>query len=397
MPSFYHGSVRLYLRELAVRLGKDTRNGWKKLTSSRGPEKIDKRKLEDRLGRVAQDGDIQSVIDCVNRRLEGGQTSPDPRELHYLAGALERLEVYDRAYALRSESHGRMQATVGARWDGQPIPNGNLAITPMRYDVQSLSYPIQYAALIGKAGDLAPGCKVYLPERLVPIFRRSFPRINARPDMELTNTSLSRDCHEAPLDRLPTLFAGSEAQIREAFRPLRADPDRVAELRRRYSRNGAPIVGISWGSTNSRKDVPGFTAWGRLLRDMPATIVSLQYGDTKESRRRIEQASGAAVLIDPEIDQLTNMDDFAAQLSAMDAIVSISGTSTHLAGALACPVHVLLDDRFHLTWPYFSSRTPWYPSVNLHRRSGRAWPDVMAEIARDLAHSLKRPAREPSA
>jgi ADP-heptose:LPS heptosyltransferase len=73
------------------------------------------------------------------------------------------------------------------------------------------------------------------------------------------------------------------------------------------------------------------------------------------------------------------MDRFAAQIASVDAVVSISNTAAHLAGALSVPTIVILEDRLR-NWPVFSDRVPWYPTVRLVRRNGREWTEVMQEV-----------------
>jgi hypothetical protein len=380
MPSFYHGSVRIYLRDVVVRLGKDLRNGARKLTRGRKAGETSKRRLEADLNRIVETGDRESACAAAMARVAQARAAADPRELHYFAGALERLQLHDLAFALRSESHDRMQALTGKVWDGTPLSDGSqLTITPMRYDAKSLSYTIQYAGLLAEAARRAPGCKAYMPDRLVPIFARSFPDLDARSMDAFPESDIDKTQFQAPLDHLPRLFAQSSEAIRGLHRPLLADPARVAQLRQRYGGKG-PIIGIAWGSSNSRKDVPAFADWAPLLRALGGTVVCLQYGTAEAGQKRIEDSFGGHIVSDPEIDQMADLDAFAAQLAAMDIIISISVTGAHLAGAMGRPMHVLLDDRFHLTWPYFNTTTPWYPNATLHRKAGRPWPEVMQAV-----------------
>ena len=61
---------------------------------------------------------------------------------------------------------------------------------------------------------------------------------------------------------------------------LRADPDRVAALRRRYRAGGArPLVGISWHSTNPRhgeRKSLALADWAEILAVPDVTFVDLQ-------------------------------------------------------------------------------------------------------------------------
>ena len=68
----------------------------------------------------------------------------------------------------------------------------------------------------------------------------------------------------------------------------------------------------------------------------------MQYGDVKEELEQFQQQRGLMIYQDEEIDSLQNLDDFAAQVSALDLIVSTSNTTVHMAGALGKQVWTLL-------------------------------------------------------
>lgn len=381
MPSFYHGSYSRYAKDLVVRLGKDLRNGWGKITRRRGSASNPKRDVEGVISAAIAQGGERAGRVALDDAITKAESGSDPRELHYLASALERFSAFHEAYELRARAHALLDepAVTGPAWDGQPLSGGKLVITPMRYDRQSLSYPIQYASMIGQASERAPGCIVYLDPRLISLFARSFPKADFRSQDAMPDDPCSGGALHASLDQLPALFATSSETILALHQPLIADPERTAELRRRYAPEDRLLIGLAWGSTNTRKDVPSFAQWATALSNMPGTFISLQYGDTDPALKRMQDLGGPAIISDPKIDQMVDMDAFAAQLAATDVVLTISNTGAHLAGAMGRPSVVLLDDRFHLTWPYFHRTTPWYPKAQLMRRQSRDWSRVLDE------------------
>ena len=66
------------------------------------------------------------------------------------------------------------------------------------------------------------------------------------------------------------------------------------------------------------------------------------------------------------------------------AVVAISGTCGHMAGALGVPALVPLDDMTRLYWPAAGDRIAWYPATRFFRRRGRPWQEVFAEIGAAL-------------
>ena len=72
--------------------------------------------------------------------------------------------------------------------------------------------------------------------------------------------------------------------------------------------------------------------------------------------------------IDEEIDSLENLDDFAAQVSALDLIISTSNATVHVAGGLGKRVWVLLSSRPDWRWMLDRDDSPWYQTVRLFRQ-----------------------------
>jgi ADP-heptose:LPS heptosyltransferase len=186
------------------------------------------------------------------------------------------------------------------------------------------------------------------------------------------------------------LFGKDADAIAAAFVPLRPDPVVVAELRAHYASRGKPVVGLSWGSSNQAKSAPALRDWRSVLQNVPATFVSLQYGDIGLALKKLRRWAGDNLIHDTSVDQMASMDRFAAQLVALDAVLATSSTVVHLAGALGVPC-VIMTEESTLNWPQFSARTPWYPSAVLVRREGRPWSIVLDEAQRQLAAMLKQP------
>ena len=134
--------------------------------------------------------------------------------------------------------------------------------------------------------------------------------------------------------------------------------------------------------------------WAPLLRQRGTTFVSLQYGNDAAHVQRVRDELGVAIIDDPEIDQLRDLDGLAAQIVAMDHVVTISNTTAHFAGALGVPGTVLLPRDRGLHWYWFVDRPdcPWYPSLTLLRqRVSGQWGDVIASAAQRLTERRRNP------
>ncbi len=221
--------------------------------------------------------------------------------------------------------------------------------------------------------------------RMVPLFARSLPEIEVRAQGEV----------DAPADAQVSI-AGLGAAMGCGIEALsggdawlKADPARVAVLRSRYeaAARGRPIIGLSWRSENQtlggQKSAP-LEDWSALLL-RPALFVNLQYGPAANDAVDVASRLGCEILTDPDIDQLADLDAFAAQVQAMDQVVSVSNTTVHFAGALGVPCIVMVPPNRGRLWYWGADgeTTPWYASVRVHRRSrDEGWADQIAAVAR---------------
>jgi ADP-heptose:LPS heptosyltransferase len=92
---------------------------------------------------------------------------------------------------------------------------------------------------------------------------------------------------------------------------------------------------------------------------------------------------GVEVYADAEIDALRDLDGFAAQVAALDLVVSVSNTAVHFAGALNVPVWTLVPKGKGALW-YFrlGETTPWYPAMRLFRQEHPGeWQQPMCLVA----------------
>ena len=248
------------------------------------------------------------------------------------------------------------------RWDGHLLRQGRLMI----WSEQGIGDEIMFAGFLPQLVQSGISCAVECDQRLVPVFRRSFPDVVviARGSTEPLPADIAAHIHAGDLpgllrpDRRPSPW----------FTPgyLCPDPDRRAGLRRRYG-GGKPLVGIAWYSANqltgARRSI-AIETLRPLLRRTDVTWVSLQYGDLSAVAHKFD----GRLTIDPEIDQMTDMDRFAAQVAAMDLVVTIDNSTAHLAGALGRPTLLALSYDADWRWMRERSDTPWYRDLHLVRQ-----------------------------
>ncbi len=277
---------------------------------------------------------------------------------------------------------GAPDLSGGQPWDGMPLA-GKRALIWGEY---GLGDEIMFASLLADLTKDAARCTLVSAPRLVSLFKRSFPLLDVVP--------LGADIHGAFDARLPLIDAAALLRPSLADFPahggyITADPDLTLRLRERYQASTKNLlVGISWrsasGATGRFKSLD-LERWRPIL-DVPGiTFVSLQYGDARADIARA--GLEGRVITDPTVDPSGDLDAVAAQVAAMDLVISVSNTTVHMAGALDKPVWVLTPTGPGAHWYWFRDRadSPWYPAARLFRQtSAGSWDEPLAAVTEAL-------------
>ena len=306
-----------------------------------------------------------------------------------VADRLEKHQAWALAWPLWVKAGEDAKAGSGLRdvpdWTGEPLQGRRVFVQRRLKHIGAVIRLVRLAPSIDAAGGRAV---VYADSRMLPLLRRSYPTVDARDEAEIAEApplDLSPDDLAAGLETLGAVL-GAEAVATAARHPLQAD----AALAKRIADGlgAGPKIGLAWASTNPRKRPPAISDWRGLVERLSGRVLSLQYAPTAEDIAAFA-AMTPGFIHDPSIDPLEDLDGHAAQIAAVDVVVTISNTTAHMAGALGKPCVVVLDDEPGLIWPYEGDRTAWYPSLRLVRRSHRPWDAIMAEAA-DVARALIR-------
>ncbi|MEZ2329206.1 hypothetical protein AB6802_05745 [Mesorhizobium sp. RCC_202] len=306
------------------------------------------------------------------------------RLLDELGQGLMRMGAYGAAADLKIARRHIVQGRADNEWLGQDISGQVLVLDLMETEKQGLATAIHHSSSIARALSAASRVIVLVEHRLIPLFQRTFPEADVRAAGAGKASAYAEAQIFAGVQHLTALFETDGSVIRKHFVPLKPDTARVAQLRQRYRKDDRPLVGVAWSSSNPGKDLPPLAAWSGLMGRTDFNFVSLQYGDIESDLKVLTDGRPERIFLDRSIDQLVDMDLFAAQVAAMDAVVTISNTGAHLAGALGMPSIFILGDGFKRSWPVEGDRTPYYPSALLVSKRERTWDQVMKEAEGSL-------------
>ena len=271
-------------------------------------------------------------------------------------------------------------------WDGSSLDGKSILIWPE----QGMGDCIMFASLLGKLQEYAQKIFVETEYRLLPLLERSFPTIHFHtahipPDPQLFSTAID---FQSPIASLPQWFLTSEEGFPKCFAYLSANDDITQKCRHKYKKlaEGKALVGISWKSINKsvgkQKSIP-LEYLQPLLFSGECFFINLQYeyDDLAYELDQFANNTGISIYCDTKINPLESFDDFAAQVAALDLVITISNTTAHVAGALGKPVWNLLHYEADWRWLTNRSDTPWYPSMTLFRQSHQGdWGYVVQQV-----------------
>jgi tetratricopeptide (TPR) repeat protein len=156
-------------------------------------------------------------------------------------------------------------------------------------------------------------------------------------------------------------------------------------------------VGLVWsGSRDHQNDHNRSISLPSLspILDLDAKFVSLQKDVRDQDKTALLERSDIVDLTE----NLTDFAETAALVSCLDLVISVDTSVAHLAGALGCPVWILLPYTPDFRWLLDRDDSPWYPTARLFRQTEtREWASVLERVRADLRRLIAscRPVEEP--
>lgn len=283
------------------------------------------------------------------------------------------------------------------RWDGEmPLKTGRLLV----WGEQGVGDQIVYSSTLAEIARRGVDIVQATDRRLVPLFARSIPGIEVVADDAVFDpAALGITCQYPLADVAALVRVTPQDFAKHPSAYLKADVQRAGAFRTKYAGLGKPLlVGVSWNSHNPRAGRNKsllLSDMAPLLRDDDVAYVSLQYGKATEDAARLWQETGITVVQDPDVDPLADIDAQAAQIAALDMVVTVSTAAAHIAAGLGIPTLVLLRQDWGQLWYWGEGQaTPWYSSVRLCRAArGASAADLVAQAVpalQDMLASLRR-------
>jgi Flp pilus assembly protein TadD/ADP-heptose:LPS heptosyltransferase len=272
-------------------------------------------------------------------------------------------------------------------WMGEQLPSARLLV----WGEQGIGDEIMFAGLVPELLRAGHRCALDCDPRLQTLFARSFPGVEVVSGFDPQRDKQLNVAAHLPSGSLPGLFRTSLEAFRSTQSPyLAADPVRRDRIRR--SRPGL-LIGLAWHTRNRQSGSArsiDLALFAPLFASANAHWISLQYGDQAALEAEAVRAA-VPLLIDRSVDQLSDIDIFAAQVAAMDLVITIDNSTAHLAAALGIPTWLLLPFAPDWRWLLERDTSPWYPPMRIFRqpRAGD-WHSVLDQVQSALEGEFPR-------
>lgn len=313
-----------------------------------------------------------------------------------------RLQKFDEAaanYERRWETDGfadQLRPYGQPAWDGEDLAGKKILVSAE----QGVGDEVMYAGMLQALVDRGAAVFFETNGRLFDLFERSLPSVIFGRSQNPPAPIFASDDFDYRLSAGSMLFqiAPDHGDLQPKTAYLRPDADLAARLRQKYRKPDSAgvtpnlVVGIAWKSGNpvtGRRRTAPLSLWAPILKTPGVRFVNLQYGDVGQEISEAEAAFDVKILQDDEIDADGSLDPFAAQLTALDLVVSADNSTVHFAGALGVPTLMLLNHE--PDWRWFGADAPncWYESVaHIRQETPGDWAPVMTAAA-DLVQTAE--------
>lgn len=262
------------------------------------------------------------------------------------------------------------------KWQGESLQGRTLLV----HREQGLGDVIQYLRFLALLQHLDGRVRFECPPALLPLVSPQLG-LEAIPAQAHPVPDGLFDCY-VPLLSLPHVLNFSAAELPTTCPYLASSPSAPGGFSTRWG-NGLKI-GLVWsGSAFDRARNATLADFLPLLR-LNARLVSLQKNVPESEQRQLAEHG-----IESVGSAFRHFGDTRDAILALDAVVTVDTAVAHLAGALAKPAWLLLNEPAAVRWRLQCADSPWYPTMRIRRRrDGADWQHLVAGAAGDIEREL---------
>lgn len=243
--------------------------------------------------------------------------------------------------------------------------------------------------------------RLEVADSMVGLLRRSLPGVTVMPKATDYPGAMGVpmfDFH-IPMLSLPAMFGTDIDTVPWRGPYLKADPELVRAYDEKIGgRTTAgrkverPRIGLCW-SSGIRTEGLWISEYGKrksmmfeMLRPIFNKCVDYHFVSLQAGPEARQCHNPVARVLPGE----PTWDDTAAVVENLDMVITVDTSVAHLAGAMGKPVMLMMHTEGSWHWMVDRPDSPWYPTVQIFRQSGRhQWASVVYQIADKLNKTQK--------
>lgn len=337
-------------------------------------------------------GEFKESDNCFQKSLSIEPHNPDATWnksfTSLISGNLEQgWREYQAGLVTGDRTHHLIEAPL---WRGEDLSEKSIIILAE----QGLGDELMFASCLDDLKRCSNNIFYECDKRLLPLFQRSFPDIHfiARNTLECDQKNTvdkKRYDFYLPAGSLPLHFRNNIDHFPNKNHFLISDDNKIDYWRSQYAKLGKGLkVGISWRGgkrVDPAKRSIALNRWLPILQTKNCVFIDIQYGDTQDERSILEAEHGIIVHRFEQCNPLQDQDEFAAQLVALDLIISVSNATVHIAGALGQTTWGLIPYVPSWRWGFMKKKSPWYNNLTLYRQPEHGdWQGMITAVADKL-------------
>ena len=278
------------------------------------------------------------------------------------------------------------------QWQGESLINKSLFV----WSEQGVGDEVMFNSCLNGFENNNGRISLACDTRLVKLFTRSFPNIwviEKDPANRYSELESAFD-FQCGIGSLPGFFRLTIQSFEFTCNYLVVDEELLKKWQSRYDLLEYDInIGISWrgGADEKRQNKRSIllAEWEPIL-NQKANFINLQYGCHQKEVNAFEEDTGLSLYDWEDADPLVDLDNFAAQIKALDLVISIDNSTVHFSGALGVKTFVMLPFSQDWRWMEGQKDSYWYPKVMrlFKQDSSLDWNTLIKEVSQAVAKKI---------
>jgi tetratricopeptide (TPR) repeat protein len=334
-----------------------------------------------------QNKETEKAMDCLNKALA---INPYYAETHLIL-ATTYLSKKDFANGfkhylwrdkIRNIKHPKFSQFQKPKWNGEPLENRTLLISPE----QGFGDTLQFIRYLPQLSSFGGQILFKSPKGMEELLNSNDFGVKIL-DSPTNDDQIQFDCYTHLLN-LPHYLNSSYDNIPMKGSYLKANPDKVNDCKEKYFNNNKFKIGIKWQG-NPYGDKTRAIPLDLMLKLTEIDNIKLYSFQKGYGIKDLEKIPEGTEIIDLG-NTFNDFSDTAAALENIDLLISNDTSLVHLSGALAKNTWVLLPYVSEWRWFDDTENSAWYNSVRLFRQKEEGnWVELIDTVFNELQNKLK--------